>query len=106
LNPVKVNGVDQPILKVQFPVDATGALTENPAAGSVWTTKFGMPKDLNRNGTTLDSGAVLYDPFGGTTGGSPPATAYTLLPILVTVTWQSAAGTSSYVEIATMVTAK
>jgi prepilin-type N-terminal cleavage/methylation domain-containing protein len=114
LNPVKLNGVDQPILTVQFPVDATGALTENPPAGSVWTTRFGMPKDLNRNGTPplpvtlpFDSGAVLYEVNGGT----PPATAYTILPVLVTVQWQSAgtkgtAGAGAYVEIATFITAK
>ena len=109
LNPMKVAGVEQPILTVRFPVNALGLLTEVPPATSVFTTRFGMPKDLNSNGTPplpltapFDSGAVLYDPNGVTA----PATAYTIIPVLVTVQWESTGRKNGYVEVATLITAK
>jgi hypothetical protein len=68
-----------------------------------------MPKDLNTNGTPplnaatpFEEGAALYDPNGVT----PPATAYTIIPVLVTVQWESAGKKNGYVEVATMITAK
>lgn len=109
LTPMKLAGVEQPILTVTFPTNATGQLSESPDPTSVWCTKFGMPKDLNANGNPplgaiapYDEGTTLYEANGGT----PPATAYTLIPVLVTVQWESTGKKAAYVEVATMITAK
>jgi type II secretory pathway pseudopilin PulG len=104
LNPISLGGVTQPIITISFPVDGAGLLTESPTgtAGAVFAAKFGMPKDLNRNGTTTDSGAVLYDAGGG----SPPPTAYTILPVIVTVQWESTGKKPAMVDLATLITVK
>jgi prepilin-type N-terminal cleavage/methylation domain-containing protein len=109
LNPAFLNGVEQPIITISFPNNG-GVLSESPPANSVWVTKFGFPKDLNRNGK-IDSPdvvsglPVLYDP-GGANGVNPPTSPYTILPVLVTVQWESAGKKSAYVEVSTMITAK
>lgn len=117
LNPIFTNGVEQPIIKVDFPVNAAGQLTELNMTDPVWAAKFGMPKDLNRDGTLgpdldpLTGKPMLYDPTGTYNAGlspptTPPKTAYTILPVRVTVQWQSTGKKPAYVELATLITTK
>jgi type II secretory pathway pseudopilin PulG len=102
LNAMKIAGVPQPIITVTFPINTlTGALTENPTDANM-IAHFAMPKDLNRNGLTTDFGAVLSDPLGATA----PVTGYKILPVLVTVQWESTGKKNGKVELASLIAEK
>lgn len=101
LNPIVAG---QPHLEILFPtdggVDTAADLSENPAAGAL-ATALGMPKDLNRNGTTTDVGIGL--------AASPNLNFdYSILPVLVRVQWRSAGGgsTNQLLELTTYITDK
>jgi type II secretory pathway pseudopilin PulG len=121
LNPIQINGVNQPTLQVLFPVDipvspawpATPTnmssihLTEAvPSAGTYPTLnadaiRMGMPKDLNRNGS--DGGGTPWD-----TGGTTPDldTTYGVIPIMIRVQWESIGKRPTQIEVVTYITEK
>lgn len=69
--PPQPDDVDGMVGEIVFPFTAAGELTEAPAAGFP-----GMPRDLNLDGDTTDTGVVDYK----------------ILPVLVRLRWRDAAG--------------
>ena len=80
--------------KISFPEDKDGSgyLSEDPV-DAVLREEFGMPKDLNRNGNTTDTGVY------------PKATdPLKLIPVKVEVQWVVPSGKYSTVKIVTFIT--
>lgn len=73
--------------RIFFPVGTDGNLSENPAADPLLATELGMPKDLNRDGDTSDTGL----------------TSYAILPVKIVVTWRSTNGLMSEVKVVTYI---
>ena len=96
LNPIFVAGVEQPELSITFPMSGAN-LTEAPA-DAILATSLGMPKDLNRDGDATD--------VGGTGAADDLNTNYKLLPVLITLRWKSAGGSSQTLDVTTFISEK
>ena len=96
LNARKIAGVDQPVLEIFFPVNASGNLTENPTSppmDSNILAAMGMPKDLNWNGNTTDAGGTLN-------------TEYKILPFVIRVQWRSTGSKDAFIDVGSFISSK
>jgi len=85
--------------KVFLPENSTGRIDEDPSGSTemiMLAKELGLPKDLNRNNTTNDTG--LYAVADGSL-----ADALKILPVKVEVRWRSAGGQYSNVKIMTYI---